>query len=342
MGPVVRPTSRRSFGLLAGALGILFGEPSARAESGIRPHWSFHAGAPLSGRPGVGPDGTLVIGSVDGYVHAVRADGVFRYSYTVAGRVVGNPVVFDDGVALVATDKSRLYAIQPDGSLAWWKTIAGGVASELALDPRGRAWLRTGSGTAIAVSRRGGVVGFAKIGRAMTLGPVPLASGAVVVASPAGELGVIGDFGKYRRISLTPTLTDLRPYGSGLIALRDGSLTRVDSDGRSTWVRNEVARVLCTNPLVTLEHRTLRWLAPDGGVTASAVVDRMLGEPSTCTARSVFAVDERSEVVQIRPDGARLSIDAPAGTLLALDASRPGALVAAYRDGRLVSLKVVP
>jgi outer membrane protein assembly factor BamB len=138
MGPVSRACSRRSLGIFAGAVGLFGSAPSVAAPSGIRPHWSFHAGAPLSGAPGVGPDGTLVFGTVDGYVHAVRADGVFRYSYTVAGRVMSQPVVFDDGVALVATDKGRLYAIQPDGSLAWWKTIAGGVASELALDPRGR------------------------------------------------------------------------------------------------------------------------------------------------------------------------------------------------------------
>jgi hypothetical protein len=312
------------------------------APSGIRPHWSFHAGAPLSGAPGVGPDGTLVFGTVDGYVHAVRADGVFRYSYTVAGRVMSQPVVFDDGVALVATDKGRLYAIQPDGSLAWWKTIAGGVASELALDPRGRVWLRTGSGTAIAVSRRGGVVGFAKIGRAMTLGPVPLANGSVVVASPAGELGLIGDFGKYRRGSLPPPLLGLRAFGAGFIAIRDGSLTRIDSDLHSGWVRSDVGALLCTDPLVTFEKGALRWLTSDGSVAASAGIDGTLGEPSTCTSTSVFAVDERNELVQIRRSGSRGHVDAPAGPLLALDASRSDALVAAYRDGRVLSLKVAP
>jgi outer membrane protein assembly factor BamB len=339
---VVFTCSRRRFGLLAGAIGLVATIPNARAEKGIRPHWSFHAGAPLSGPPGVGADGTLVFGTVDGYVHAVRADGVFRYSYTVAGRVVSNPVVFDDGLVLVATDKSRLYAIQPDGSLAWWKAVAGGVASDLALDTRGRVWLRTGSGTAIAVSRRGGVVGFAKIGRAMTLGPVPLASGPVLVASPAGELGVIGDFGKYRRSSLAAPLTGLRALGPGFIALREGSLTWIDSDLGSKWVRDDIDRLLCTDPLVTFEKGVLRWLTSDGAVAASAAIEAALGEPSTCTSTSVFAVNDRNELVQVRRGGGRGHVDAPAGTLLALDASRPGSLVAAYRDGRVVSLKVVP
>jgi len=319
MASVLRTASRRSFGLLAGAFGLAVSAPSPAAEAGIRPHWSFHAGAPLSGPPGVGPDGTLVFGTVDGYVHALR-----------------------DGFVLVATDKSRLYAIQPDGSLAWWKTIAGGVASELALDSRGRVWLRTGSGTAIAVSRRGGVVGFAKIGRAMTLGPVPLSSGPVIVASQAGELGVIGDFGKYRRISLETPITGLRALGPGFIALREKSLTRIDSELRSTWVRNDVDVLICSDPLVTLEKGAVRWLTKDGSVAESAVIGGTLREPSTCTSTSVFAVDERNELVQIRRGGSRGHVGAPAGPLLALDASRSGALVASYRDGRVVSLKVTP
>ena len=81
---------------------------------------------------------------------------------------------------------------------------------------------------------------------------------------------------------------------------------------------------------------------PDGSVAASTAVEGTLGEPSTCTSTSVFAVDERNEVVQIRRGGSRGHVDAPGGPLVALDASRSGALLAAYRDGRVLSLKVAP
>jgi outer membrane protein assembly factor BamB len=305
-----------------------------------RPLWSFHAGAPLSGALGVGPDGSFAVGTVDGYVHSLHPDGVFRFSYTVSGRVLSSPVVLDDGTVLAASDKNRLYAIKPEGSLAWEMNVAGGVISPLAVDAQGRVWVRTGSGTAIAISRRGGVVGFAKIGRSMTLGPTPLTGGGVVVASP-GELGLIGDFGQFRRLPVTPFLTGLRAMSSGFLALRQGSLTLFDAELGTAWSRDEVQALLCTSPLVTLEAGAIRWLAPDGKLVAEARAPGAVAEPSACTPSSLFAVDGAGNVIQIRRSGELLRLHVASGTVLGLVPSRPGALVVAYQDGRLLSLKAV-
>lgn len=310
------------------------------ARAAPRPLWSFHAGAPLSGPPGFGADGSVAVGTVDGYVHALHGDGVFRFSYTVPGRVLGSPVVLDDGVVLAASDRSGLYAIKPDGSLAWEKYIAGGVASALAVDSSGRIWLRTGSGTALAISRRGGVVGFAKIGRSMTLGPTPLSVGGVVVASP-GELGLIGEYGRFLRRSVDPSITGLRALGRGFVALRSGALALFDADLGAAWTRENVDALLCTSPLVTLEQGALRWLAADGRVLGDTKVAGGVAGPSACTPSSVFAVDGAGNLVQVRQNGERLRLDAPSGNVLGLEASRSGALVATYQDGRVLALKVV-
>ncbi len=325
---------------LALTAGCFCAENCPAAPDGPRPLWSFHAGAPLSGPPGVGADGSLAIGTVDGYVHALHPDGVFRYSYTVAGRVVASPVVLDDGLVLAASDKNRLYAIKPDGSLAWDTIVAGGVISPLAVDSSGRVWLRTGSGTAIAISRRGGVVGFAKIGRAMTLGPAPLEGGGVAVAG-SDELGLIGEFGKFRRQSVASGLTGLLAVGQGFVALRPGSLTRFGADLGAAWTRDAVDAVLCASPLVTLEAGTVRWLDTDGRVLGDAKARGVVAGPSACTPSSVFALDGATNLVQIRKNGERLRVDTASGTIVGLAASRAGALVAAYQDGRVVALKVV-
>jgi outer membrane protein assembly factor BamB len=340
MAPVPVRFARLKTALVALAMACFSAGNCPAAPAGVAPHWSFHAGAPLSGPPGVGADGSLAVGTVDGYVHALHGDGVFRFSYTVPGRVLGSPVVLDDGVVLAASDKSGIYAIKPDGSLAWEAYVAGGVVSPLAMDSSGRIWLRTGSGTVLAYSRRGGVVGFAKVGRAMTIGPAPLAGGGVVIAAP-DELGLIGEFGKFRRLSVAPGLFGVRQLAEGFVGLRAGSLTRFDADLGAAWARDGVDALLCTNPLVTLEAGSLRWLAPDGRVLGDAKASGVVAGASACTASSVFAVDGAANVVQVRNNGERMSLDAASGKVVGLDASRPGALVAAYQDGRVVALKVV-
>jgi outer membrane protein assembly factor BamB len=340
---VSRTELRRAAHLLLAALAVtLFGVHAGAADRAPRPLWSFHAGAPLSGPPGLGADGTFAIGTVDGYVHALRPDGVFRYSYTVDGRVVFSPVVLADGLVLAASDQNRLYAIRPDGSLAWESTVAGGVLSPLAVDSQERVWLRTGSGTAIAMSRRGGVVGFSKIGRALSLGPVALARGGVVVGSPAGELRLVGDFGRFRKVSVAPTLSWLGSRASGFLALASRALTQYGSDLDAIWTRNDVDELLCTAPLVTHEAKELRWIADDGSVVTRVPVSGAVTGPSVCTQSSVFALDAQGVLVQFRKTGGVLRIDSPSGAPIGLDASQPGRLVVAYRDGRITALKAVP
>jgi hypothetical protein len=327
---------------LIGALALVAAGLLLRtAAAAPRPLWSFHAGAQLSTPPGLGPDGGLVFGTVDGYVHALRPDGVFRYSYTLEGRVLPRPIVFSDGLVLVASGAGKLYAIKPDGSLLWETAVAGGVVSPLAIDDKERVWLRTGSGTAVAYSRRGSIVGFAKIGRTATLGPTPIAGQGVLVGEPEGTFTLIGELGKTRRFHAVFESSVVAVQG-GFAGLGQGSLFSYGESLSVAWNHSGVEKLLCASPLVALHQRELLWLAPDGRVEASVRAENGLEGTSVCRGSSVFAVDAGGQILELRPGGAVTPIDRASGEVLALEATVPGALVVAYRDGRVVALKVTP
>lgn len=100
----------------------------------------FHFGASSSlfARPGVGQGGAVYVGSGDGYVHALAADGGFRWSYTVKGRVVAPPVEeAASGRVFVATSEAKLYALEADSHLRWVFPLPVPPKSELSLSPRG-------------------------------------------------------------------------------------------------------------------------------------------------------------------------------------------------------------
>ncbi|HEX6275734.1 MAG TPA: PQQ-binding-like beta-propeller repeat protein [Polyangiaceae bacterium] len=309
------------------------------SKTGPRPLWTFHAGAPLSGPPGVGADGSLAVGTLDGYVHALGADGVFRFSYTVAGRVAGSPVVLADGLVLAAATSHRLYAIRPDGSLAWTAVIGGGAVGPLVRDADERVWVRTGSGAAVAYSRRGGVVGFAKLARTMTVGPAAMGRGGVLVGSPGGELGLIGDYGKFRRGALPGPLKNVWAHEAGFLALGAGTLRELDLTLGVVWSLDGVDEVFCTSPVVVRTGSDIRWLSDSGGVSSRVPAPFQLARPSACAASSLFAVDARGAVVHLRSSGDYVRFEDAGGALVGLVPSRPGSLVAAYQDGRVVALK---
>jgi hypothetical protein len=104
----------------------------------LREVFRFGAGSGLFARPGVGQQGDLYVGSGDGYVHALRPDGSYRWSYTVKGRVVAPPVEEPaTRRAFVLTSEARLYCLEPDARLRWVFQLPVAPKSEVTLTPKG-------------------------------------------------------------------------------------------------------------------------------------------------------------------------------------------------------------
>ncbi len=128
------PATLAALGFVAGAQA----KPLVAPE--LRLTFRFGAGAGLFARPGVGPEGSVYVGSGDGYVHALWADGSYRWSYTVKGRVAAPPLE-EPGTrrVFVLTSEARLYALEPDSRLRWVFSLPVAPKSEMALTPKG--WL---------------------------------------------------------------------------------------------------------------------------------------------------------------------------------------------------------
>jgi outer membrane protein assembly factor BamB len=114
--------------------------PSAWAAEIWAPELAFRfsASSALFARPGVGHGGAVYVGSGDGYVHALAADGIYRWSYTVKGRVVAPPVEEPkSGRVFIATSEARLYALEPDSHLRWVFPLPVAPKTELSLSAKG-------------------------------------------------------------------------------------------------------------------------------------------------------------------------------------------------------------
>jgi outer membrane protein assembly factor BamB len=302
--------------------------------------WSYRAGAPLAAPPAVGSDGTVVVGSVDGYLHVLRPDGSFRWGYTLRGPLVGRPALAPSGEVFAAANPNGLYALDPEGSLAWVSSVAGGVTSPPVIDREQRVWVTTGEGTLLGFSSHGSVVGFAHIGRARTLGPAALASGGVAIASVDGDLKIAGHPGGPARASATAPVLDLESSDDALLVLGGEGLSRFDA-GEERWSRTDVARVACSEPaLVVVDERGLGWLSPRGEPLAHVAVVVGSHRPIACLPNGdVLVADEGAGLVRLDRSGVKARAKLPEGRLVSLDPAREGLLIAAYRDGRVLALR---
>src|SRR6187402_1110917 len=105
--------------------------PSTGAANAPLPRFRFDAGAPLAAPAAVAPDGSVCVGTVDGYVHGLGSDGSFRWSRSVHGGVTRRPH-FAGRRWFIATSAQRIYALNRDGSLSWMFKLFSAVESELA------------------------------------------------------------------------------------------------------------------------------------------------------------------------------------------------------------------
>ena len=93
--------------------------------------WRYATG--VSSFPVLGPDGTLYVGSGDGYIYAIVtvgnssvAAGSLKWRYATGGQVLSSPVLGPDGTLYVGSYDSYIYAIVTvgissvaAGSLKW-------------------------------------------------------------------------------------------------------------------------------------------------------------------------------------------------------------------------------
>lgn len=322
----------------------------AKARSGGARHplvtvsWSYRAGAPLAAPAALGADGGVVVGSVDGYLHALRPDGSFRWGYTLRGPLTGRAAVAPNGEVFAAADPNGLYALDPDGTLAWVSSIVGGITSAPILDRQARVWVTTGQGTLLGFSSRGGIVGYARFGNERTLGPAALAGGGVAIASVNGALKVAGNRAFSARMVAPAPVVELDSGPDALFVLGGEGLSRFDTpEGEERWSRGDVARVACSEPaLVVVDERGLGWLSPRGELVAH--VDVALGphRPVACLPDGELLVaDDAGNLVRLDRTGVKARAKLPEGRLLSLDPRSDGIIVAAYRDGRVLGLRLI-
>ncbi|MBN2378373.1 PQQ-like beta-propeller repeat protein [candidate division WOR-3 bacterium] len=86
--------------------------------------WTYEAeaGGNFSTAPVIAPDGTLYIGSYDGYLYAISLEGKFKWKYTPSGDLADTrtllPSIGADGNVHVTIDPC-IYTFSPEGKLLW-------------------------------------------------------------------------------------------------------------------------------------------------------------------------------------------------------------------------------
>lgn len=122
--------------------------------------WQATTGNSITGSPAIAGDGSVYIGSLDGYLYAYHADGSQKWAPFNTGGLVDtcSPTIGDDGTVYVGSFSGSLFAIDgATGALKWKQPVASGgtVANSPALAADGTIYLRSNDGQLAAFSSDG-------------------------------------------------------------------------------------------------------------------------------------------------------------------------------------------
>lgn len=79
--------------------------------------------------PVVVPDGTIYVGSTDGWLSALRPDGRRKWRFKTGEAVVSSPAVGADGTVYIGNVNGVFFAIRPDGTEKWRVKVGGHLES---------------------------------------------------------------------------------------------------------------------------------------------------------------------------------------------------------------------
>ena len=170
--------------LLRGVMAVVWASACGTGDEGEL-KWSFNTGDGVFSSPtaSLGADGTVYVGSFDGKLYAVTAEGVKKWSFATEGEVDSSPALGLDGTVYVGSDDGRLYAVTAEGGLKWSFTTRGRVYSSPALGPDGTVYVGSFDHNLYAVTAEGGLKWNFTTGERIDSSPALGPDGTVYVGS---------------------------------------------------------------------------------------------------------------------------------------------------------------
>jgi len=225
----------------------------------------------------------VYVSTVEGYVHALAADGAFRWSYGLEGVPIGAPAVDRNGEVYVATSARRVYAIRADGHLRWVHRAPARITTSVVSGAANTLYFGASDQRLYALTSWGGALWNRALGQAIVGRPAISVDGWVGVATSRPELCL---FKSGSLVSQLPLGAPLRqPVLLGLehrFAVSGGELLAFDDQPKPALVWRAAARYVAASEngewLVVEDQGQLRWLSPRTGEQLDSV--SLLGDAS--------------------------------------------------------------
>jgi outer membrane protein assembly factor BamB len=226
--------------------------------------------------PGIGPDGTIYVGSQDRNVYSISPLGKTNWMFAMANVTYSSPAIANDGTIYIGSDDGNLYALDRNGTRKWNFKTGNFVESSPAVAADGTVYIGSLDGFFRAFDATGHGKWAQAPGR-ISASPAICADGSVLVTSFNGGMYAYGPSGATLWAFIaSPTMFSSPVVSSnGTIYITSGtklySLRGTNAPGNEPWTM--FRRDAKHNARATQRGLSPPTALPGGGASVSLVTE---------------------------------------------------------------------
>ena len=218
---------------------LIFGVHSAYGAAAGTQKWSFKTGDWIGSSPAISSDGTIYIGSGDGYLYAINPNGTQKWSFKTGDSILSSPTIGSDGTIYVGSYDNYLYAISPNGSKKWSFKTGDLVGSSPTIGSDGTIYVGSADGYLYAVNPNGTEKWSFPTGDSIISSAAIGSDGTIYVGSLDYYLYAINPNGTEKWSFPTGLYIGSSPAigsdGTIYVGSTDGYLYAINPDGTQKW-----------------------------------------------------------------------------------------------------------
>ena len=115
--------------------------------------WSFNSVSlsPFTSSPVIGTDGTIYVGTLNGRLCAIDAQGKFKWDYALGYQVKASPAIAAGNTIYIGSWDNKFYAINGNGSVKWIYNTTSSIESSPVIVADGTIYFGSHDGTVYAL-----------------------------------------------------------------------------------------------------------------------------------------------------------------------------------------------
>jgi len=220
--------------------------------------WTADLGHRIQSSPSLGLDGTIYIGTDDGFIHALKPDGTIAWTSRSEAAVVSTPAIDDKGNIYFGSMDKLFYAVNPDGRGKWFTSLRAEIASSPAINDEGDTIITTTQGSLVCLNPSGNERWRYACNAPIVSSPAIGAEGIIYFGGQDGNLYALRRNGSLfwqqslgERINASPAIA---PDGTVYIATVTGKVLAASPAGTILWEKNLNSSVRSSPVLTPAGH----------------------------------------------------------------------------------------